>query len=139
VTDRQPPAQTAFAARRDSEPPRTRILFVDDEPLVLDALRDVLRANRGKWDMHFLASGVQALRQLDMEPVDVVVTDIRMVGMSGPTLLLEVSRRWPSATRIILSGTRGALRRDVVQIAHAVLTKPCDPAALEQAINLARC
>ena len=83
---------------------KSRVLFVDDETAVLDGLRRMLRDLRGEWDMTFADSGEKALELMRDKPFDVVVSDMRMPGMDGATLLSEVRRRQPGAVRIILSG-----------------------------------
>ncbi len=115
-----------------------QILFVDDEPNVLDGLRRTLRGFRGEWDMRFAAGGPAALDALDQLAADVVVSDMRMPGMEGDVLLAEVRRRHPRAVRILLTGdcTREALLR-VSALAHRVLTKPCAPDELKAAVHQA--
>jgi DNA-binding NtrC family response regulator len=116
-----------------------QVLFVDDERLILEALRDLLRPRRREWQMRFFASAEEALRELACRPADVVVTDLRMPGMDGVTLLQEVSRIAEATVRIVLSGYAGdALAGGAEHIAHAVLSKPCHPEALRAAIDLAR-
>jgi DNA-binding NtrC family response regulator len=113
------------------------VLFVDDEPLVLEALRALLRGRRREWNMRFVRGGKDALDELALQPVDAVVSDLRMPDMDGYALLDEVSRRAADAIRIILSGDVGDMPADMVDVVHAVLSKPCDHGALEDAINLA--
>lgn len=72
-----------------------KILFVDDEPRVLDGLRRMLHARRHEWDMTFVTSGEEALKVLASAPYDVIVSDMRMPGMDGSQLLDEVRRRYP--------------------------------------------
>jgi HD-like signal output (HDOD) protein len=113
-----------------------RILFVDDEVKLLDGLRRLLRANRKDWDVSFAASGAEALALMDANPVDVVVTDMRMPGMDGAALLEQVSERHPTAIRIVLSGhfeVEAGLR--AIPVAHQFLAKPCDPEILKAAIE----
>ncbi|MEL6908289.1 MAG: response regulator, partial [Planctomycetota bacterium] len=65
------------------------------------------------------------------EPVDVVVTDMRMPGMDGAALLERVCLRSPRTVRIILSGMadkESTLRS--VTVSHQFLSKPCDPKEL---------
>ena len=115
-----------------------RILFVDDEPNILDGLRRMLRGQRGQWEMYFAQSGEQALQILEREPLDVIVTDMRMPGMDGAMLLERVRERFPSVTRIVLSGhfdTAAGLR--AAPVAHQFLVKPCDPVQLRSAIDRA--
>ena len=120
-----------------------RILFVDDEPRVLSGLRRMLRSRMGEWDMCFVESGPAALEVMEANPVDVVVSDFRMPGMSGGQLLAEVRRRHPDTARLILSGhTEEKDLTTVVSLAHQFLTKPCQPDELvlvvERALRLRR-
>ena len=109
----------------------TRILFVDDEPKILDGLKRMLRSQRHKWDMAFVDSGDEALKRLASERFDIIVTDMRMPGMDGAQLLTEVRRLHPHMVRIILSGHSD---QDVimksVRPAHQYLAKPCEPEKL---------
>ncbi|HZQ45565.1 MAG TPA: response regulator, partial [Verrucomicrobiae bacterium] len=81
-----------------------RILFVDDEPLVLQGLQRMLFSMRREWDMRFATDGHEALKMLAESPADVVVSDMRMPQMNGAQLLNEVMRLYPKAVRVILSG-----------------------------------
>ena len=112
------------------------ILFVDDEPNVLDGLRRTLRVFRHEWEMRFAPGGAAALAALAEKPADVVVSDMRMPGMDGDEFLARVRQRHPQAVRIVLTGecTRDALLR-VTPHAHRILTKPCDPNELKSAIR----
>jgi len=104
-----------------------KILFVDDEPNVLDGLRRMLRGLRREWDMEFVESGPEALDRLAGTDFDVVVSDMRMPGMDGSQLLREVMQRHPATVRMILSGQcdREAVLK-CVGPTHQFLTKPCD-------------
>jgi CheY-like chemotaxis protein len=55
-----------------------RILFVDDEPAILEGLRNLLRKQRRTWDMAFAESGQAALGIMASAPADIVVSDMRM-------------------------------------------------------------
>jgi putative two-component system response regulator len=69
---------------------KKRLLFVDDEPRVLDALQRMLRAQRDVWDMTFVDRPEAALELLAGEDFDAVVSDVRMPGMSGLDLLCRI-------------------------------------------------
>jgi HD-like signal output (HDOD) protein len=112
------------------------ILFVDDDPNVGAGLRRTLRRMRGVWDMRFAESGPQALAMMDQEPVDLIVTDMRMPDMDGAQLLGEVERRHPQTVRIILSGQcdrRTAL--SAVGPTHLFLAKPYDSEQLIEVVE----
>jgi CheY-like chemotaxis protein len=81
-----------------------RILFVDDESRVLDGIRRMLYTERGRWDMQFALGGEAALQACEEGSFDVVVSDMRMPGMDGATLLGHIRDRFPNTARIILSG-----------------------------------
>ena len=83
---------------------KRRILFVDDEPNVLQGLKRMLRGMRNEWEMSFAESGPEALETMTKEHFDVVVSDMRMPGMDGAQLLSEVKKRHPHVVRIVLSG-----------------------------------
>lgn len=117
---------------------KRRILFVDDEQSILDGLRNRLRRKRDQWEMHFALGGKNALATLSADAFDVIVTDMRMPGMDGATLLKEVQGLYPDVVRIVLSGHaefEAALR--AVPVAHQFLAKPCDPGVLENVVERA--
>lgn len=115
-----------------------RILFVDDEPNVLHGLQRMLRSQREEWEMSFAQGGEAALAMMAAAPFDVIVSDMRMGGMDGATLLAQVRERFPEVIRIILSGhadLNAAFR--AVPVAHQFLGKPCDSSTLRVAIERA--
>jgi CheY-like chemotaxis protein len=87
-----------------------RILFVDDEQLMLDALRDRLRKQRGQWDMVFALGGQEALAELERGPFDVVVSDMRMPGSTASRCFtgsrISTPRPRGSFSPVMLSVTR---------------------------------
>ncbi len=117
---------------------KKRILFVDDEPLVLHGLQRLLRPMRAEWDMEFVHDGPSALLALERQAADVIVSDMRMPGMNGAELLAEVMRRFPTTVRLILSGHADReLILKCVGSTHQYLSKPCDPDALKATIQRA--
>lgn len=113
-----------------------RILFVDDDPNVLDGLRRMLRGLRKTWQMSFCTSGAEALKVLDEQIYDAVVSDMLMPEMNGVDLLTAVRDRHPRTLRIILSGhsDQEMIMRSV-SLAHQYLAKPCDADLLQQTIE----
>lgn len=106
----------------------TRILFVDDEANILSGLRRMLRSMRNLWDMRFVRDPKEAAEMVVREHFDVVVTDMRMPGMTGAQLLEEVSRVSPSTVRMILSGySDKEMSMNTVPVAHQFLAKPASP------------
>ncbi|MEP6572620.1 MAG: response regulator [Gemmatimonadota bacterium] len=115
-----------------------RLLFVDDEPRLLDGLQRLLRPQRGVWDMTFASGGEEALRNLMRQPFDVIISDMRMPGLDGADLLGRVAKEWPGVIRMVLSGhTDVNVTMRTVPFAHQFLAKPCDPAILQEVIERA--
>lgn len=114
---------------------KTRVLFVDDEPLVLQGLQRLLRNMRSSWDMVFVDSGPKGLEALAQAPFDVVVADMRMPGMNGAEFIQQVMTRYPATIRLVLSGHADQeLILQVEGAAHQFLAKPCDPDLLRSVI-----
>lgn len=115
-----------------------RIIFVDDESMVLAGLQRSLRSMREEWDMAFVTSGVEALQRMQQQPFDIIVTDMRMPVMTGAELLERVKLQFPQCFRIILSGQadqQSILR--AVDPTHQYLAKPCDTNELKKRLTRA--
>lgn len=113
-----------------------KILFVDDEPEVLSALKNVF--HRGPYEIVTAGSGREGLAVLAGQPVDVVVSDERMPGMSGTEFLSAVRRSWPETIRIVLTGQASmdaAIRAINEGEVYRFLTKPCNPVDLSYTIR----
>jgi len=78
------------------------LLLVDDEDNILSSLRRVLRNE--PYRLLTAGSGEAALDLLEQQPVDLVISDARMPGMDGATLLAVVQQRWPQCLRMLLTG-----------------------------------
>jgi CheY-like chemotaxis protein len=106
---------------------KPRVLFVDDEPRILDGLRRSLRGRRGDWEMLFAGGGAEALELMTTTRIDVIVSDMLMPGMDGADLLAAVGREHPAVARVVLSGH---IEQDaVIKVAvagHRFLTKPSE-------------
>ena len=114
---------------------KRRILFVDDEVMVLKGLQRTLRKMRNEWEMTFTNSGRKALDILGKKTIDVIVSDLRMPEMDGGRLLAEVKKLHPHVVRIILSGQLNQeMTLKSVQLAHQSLSKPCDVEVLKHTL-----
>jgi len=81
---------------------RSRVLFVDDEPDFLAAVRTELRR---EYEVHVAGSGEEGLAALQAHgPFDVVISDMRMPGMDGAEFLRRSVRIAPDSVRILLTG-----------------------------------
>ena len=119
------PSEGADAPQAPEPPPS--LLFVDDEPNILNALR---RLFHGKGYRLLLADGgAAALETLEREAVDLVISDMRMPGMDGARFLEQVRARWPAVVRILLTGyadigsTIAAINRGEI---YRYIAKPWD-------------
>lgn len=86
----------------DSLPPNASLLLVDDEDNILRSLQRVLR--KEPYELTTAPSGEAALALMEEHKFDLVISDARMPGMDGPTLLSEIKKKWPEAIRILLTG-----------------------------------
>jgi HD-like signal output (HDOD) protein/CheY-like chemotaxis protein len=115
-----------------------RIIFVDDEPNVIDGLRRMLRPFRHRWDLAFATSGSEALQLMEQRTYDVIVSDMRMPGMDGCQLLEQVEKRDPQIVRVVLSGTAGVPEAlGSLRPTHQYLAKPCDADTVKNTIERA--
>jgi HD-like signal output (HDOD) protein/CheY-like chemotaxis protein len=115
-----------------------RLLFVDDEPMVLEGLRRALYSMRQEWEMEFVDSGAAALEALTRGPFDAVITDMRMPLMDGAQLLELVKERHSDVVRFVLSGQsqKESVLRSIGP-AHQFLSKPCDLQELKLRLSTA--
>ena len=104
----------------------TRVLFVDDEPEITEAIRIALRSE--PFTVYTANSAEDGLDLLRHEPIDVVVSDERMPGLSGAQFLTAVRAEYPMTSRIILTG-QATVEATIAAVNDAkvfrVLTKPC--------------
>lgn len=101
------------------------LLIVDDEPEILESLRRALR-NEG-YRILTAGSAAEAITLLEREPVDLLVADIDMPGMTGLELVERARRDWPGVVRMLLTGDasiESALQAINEGEVHRYLTKP---------------
>lgn len=113
-----------------------KIIFVDDEPNILQGLKRMLRSMRKEYEMFFAEGGAEALEIMEQENVDVVVSDMRMPGMDGAQLLSKIQTKHPHTIRIMLTGQadeESVMR--TIGVVHQFLAKPCDPAKLKEILQ----
>lgn len=82
-----------------------RILIVDDEPLILNGLVQLCsRITDIELEVYATSNSQEALAWLARTKVDIVLSDIRMPGMSGLELHQEITKQWPKCKVIFLTG-----------------------------------
>ncbi len=103
------------------------VLFVDDEPGILSSLRRLFRPHG--YTILTAGGGAEGLAVLENEPVDLVISDMRMPEMDGARFLEQVRQRWPQVVRILLTGyadvssTIAAINRGEI---YRYIAKPWD-------------
>jgi len=115
-----------------------KILFVDDEPNILQSIQRQLRS---RFALQTAGSGDEALRMLQEEgPFAVIVSDMRMPGMNGVELLTRVKDSYPETVRLMLTGN--ADQETAMEAVNSgqifrFLTKPCPQATFVTSLALA--
>jgi len=121
---------------REGDTRKPVVLLVDDEPQVLEGLRNGLR--KAPFELLWAASGQEALEILAARIVDVIVADEQMPGMRGSLLLAHVRERRPSVLRILLTGkasVSSALDAIYDGWVYRYLRKPFHPVELASVIH----
>jgi len=94
--------------------PKLRILVLDDEPIVGKRLRPALA--KSGYEVDVVETGADAIRLIDQHSYDIVVTDIRMEGVDGLSVLRHVKARSPRSPVIVITGFA------TVEVAREALT-----------------
>ncbi|GHD44762.1 two-component system, response regulator FlrC [Marinobacter persicus] len=114
---------------------KAKILIVEDDHDLRDALVTTLEL--AKYQVHEAANGEQALASLAKSPVDMVVSDVNMPGMSGHELLAEVQRLYPGLPMMLItaygqiSDAVSAMQSGAIDY----LVKPFEPKVLVEAVS----
>jgi response regulator RpfG family c-di-GMP phosphodiesterase len=107
--------------------PVTTLLFVDDEPSILSSLKRLFRPHG--YRIHTAESGAEGLEIMAREPIDLVISDMRMPEMDGAHFLEQARSRWPGTVRLLLTGyadmesTINAINRGEI---YRYINKPWD-------------
>jgi len=120
---------------RRKEKPVPYILIVDDERLITTMLQDLLEANfQGAIEVLVAHTGEEAMRLLQSQPVDLLVTDYIHPGPDGFTLAQLATQHWPQTKRILWS-SGWPLHDPRANLFHRVFLKPCEPNELIETIQ----
>jgi len=111
------------------------LLLVDDEPRILSALRRCLR--REPYELLCAETYAEALRLLETQPVDLVLTDHKMPGMTGLQLLARAASLRPRAIRMLITGWTESIPEPEIRAVgvRSVISKPWQDAALKEALR----
>jgi len=127
---------TVLLAGKRMQPPKPRILLVDDDARVRDMLRDVM-ATFG-YDVDVAGDGRTGVEKFREQPIDVIVTDFMMPGITGLDLAAQVRVVDPAMPIILLTGLATlAVLEEARRLRVTVLSKPIGTLALRAALDAA--
>jgi len=115
---------------------RKHILVVDDEQAVREVVRSALE--KASFSVSTAAGGLQALEEVSRRPPDLILLDLKMPDMDGPTTLAEMRERLGDVPVIIITGypdsdlMARALERGPIML----VTKPVKPRQLIQTVRM---
>jgi DNA-binding NarL/FixJ family response regulator len=114
-----------------------KVLIIDDHPIMRVGVAAMMAHCKDMKAVGFAGTGEEGLEQLAREPVDLVLLDLRLPGMSGLQTLLEISRKHPETRVIILTTYEGDedVHRALKAGARGYLIKGLPPEMLVAAIR----
>lgn len=113
-----------------------KILFIDNDKSEINRLKKQLHSMRIVWDMNFAENGKEALKLMEYDSYDVIVSDMNMHEMNGVELFDIVMKRYPGTVRIIHSeNSDSELVKKSVKNTHQYLLKPCEPDTIKYTIE----
>jgi len=132
-------APAPVSPERDQIPavPDKSILIIDDEPSIASGLKRLL--SRDGYTVETVANGHLALTKLQERSYDLLLSDMRMPEIDGPSLYQTLERQYPHLLRRVIFLTGDTLnpetKRFLDQSAAPCLTKPCTVAEIRRAIQ----
>jgi DNA-binding NtrC family response regulator len=136
-------SRQAAASASDSEPDDElstsfvpRILIVDDDDRICCGLEQLL-AESG-YDVSTCRQSSEALTELEKEYIDLVVTDVRLPGMSGVELTKRIVERWADVPVIVITGySEIEVAVEVLKLgASDFIRKPFTPAGIQESVKV---
>jgi HD-like signal output (HDOD) protein len=113
-----------------------RILFVDDQQVVLNAHREAMKKYRDQMETLFAIGAEAALELVRNQPIDVVIADMHMPGVDGTMLLKAIKEDHPDIVRIMLCPLSEVDSVFVaLPVSHQILAKPLDADTLYNTIE----
>ncbi len=114
-----------------------KILFVDDDKNLLDGISRTLTVERDDISFSTALSAAEALEILRSGIYDVIVTDHKMPGMDGLTLLSIIRSEYPRLKRVMLSAqVNEEIKKEAESLAELYISKPCDSGAIINKIEM---
>jgi putative nucleotidyltransferase with HDIG domain len=117
---------------------KKNILLVDEDNLVVKALKRSLRRFKDQCNVFYAQSAKEALAQLDQDNIDVLITEVRLIDSDSELFLRSFLKRHPRAARIVLTGyTASDAIFKFAGLAHQLLAKPWSDQTLVDTIERA--
>ena len=112
-----------------------KILVIDDEPIVLNSCRRVLKSEG--FDVNIVPSADEALKAMKKEGFDLLLVDVKMPKHDGMYLMQKVKEKWPDVPIIVMSGypTPDTITDGAKMGAAAFIAKPFTPDELLETIR----
>jgi signal transduction histidine kinase len=98
------PVTPAPPAAEAAGPSEARVLIVDDDPALLQALPETVRTRLAGVRVETADSAKAAMGRIATIDYDAIISDIKMPGMDGLALLTEISQRWPETPTLLITG-----------------------------------
>lgn len=113
-----------------------KVLLVDDNPNVLYSFKRSLHSVDNQWLIVTAGSGAEALEIIAHEPINIIVSDLRMPEMDGVELLGTVAKISPSTLRVAITGEADPMIcQQATLVAHQFIAKPISPQDFSKVIN----
>ena len=122
---------------KPTQPITGRVLVVDDHARARESMADILR--HAGHQVQCCASAVEALREVDRQPFDVIITDLRMPGMSGLEFIRALEQRRVDA-QVAMVTAHASVQTAVEAMRHGAfdyIEKPFNVDQLEQLVTRA--
>lgn len=115
-----------------------RVVIVDGDPLHIASFSQNLIRLCPDWELTFFSNSTDSLKHLEANSCDVFISDMTMPDSTGPQLLNEVGRLYPTVVRFVMAEAldKEAVMKCVLGSNH-FLPKPCEPEAVRKAVDRA--
>ena len=116
---------------------RSNILILDDEPIVCERLKSLLE--KDGHHLEVFTDPVEAIQCLENNPMDIVISDIRMKSMDGIQVMNRVSEKSTRTKVILITGyaTMELAREAMAKGAFDFIAKPFKSKEIRQTIQKA--
>ena len=113
-------------------------MVIDDEPIVCRRLKQILE--KSGYEVDVFSNGADAISGLEEKPYDIIVTDLKMEGMDGMSILESVRHSSPETKVIMITGfaemetAKEAFRKGVFDF----ISKPVEVEVIKEVISKAK-